>query len=173
MQYKDKPKPMSEIGRELNAGTILEGSVRKSGNRLRVSIQMIDAAEDKHLWAETYDREIKDIFAVQSDIAGRVAESLKVELLTPEKKEITQAPTKDVEAHALYLKGIYHSSKGSPVDIEKAIKYFELGFGARPQFRACPCDGRIMLHRDRRRVPPGVGRISQGEGVSNEGPCDQ
>jgi adenylate cyclase len=134
MQYKDKPKPMSEIGRELNAGTILEGSVRKSGNRLRVSIQMIDAAEDKHLWAETYDREIQDIFAVQSDIAGRVAASLKVELLSPEKKEITQVPTRDVDAHALYLKGIFHVDKGSPTDVEKALRYFELASEQDPDF---------------------------------------
>jgi adenylate cyclase len=103
MQYKGKPKPISEIGRELNAGTILEGSVRKAGDRARVSIQMIDAVEDKHVWSENYDRDLKDIFSVQSDIAGKVAEALKVELLAAEKVVIGEAPTKNAEANLLFL----------------------------------------------------------------------
>jgi len=112
MQYKGKPKPIPEISRELNAGTILEGSVRKSGNRARVSVQMIDATEDRHVWAENYDRDLQDIFAVQSDIAGKVAEALKLQLLSDEKKEIGQAPTSNVEANLHYLRGIYEIDKG-------------------------------------------------------------
>src|SRR5438093_1114359 len=77
MQYKDKPKPIGEIGRELNAGTILEGSVRKAGNHVRITIQMVEASKDKHLWAESYDRELQDIFAIQSEIAQRVAAALR------------------------------------------------------------------------------------------------
>jgi TolB-like protein/Tfp pilus assembly protein PilF len=134
MQYKDKSKPIPEIGGELNAGTILEGSVRKAGNRVRVSIQMIEATEDKHLWAENYDREIQDIFSVQSDIASRVADALKVELLAGEKKGIGKVLTNSVEAHNLYLKGVYHLNRGSPSDVERAIEYFELACEQDPGF---------------------------------------
>jgi adenylate cyclase len=126
MQYKRRSKPIPEIGRELTSGTVLEGSVRKAGNRVRISIQMIDATEDKHLWAENYDREIQDIFSVQSDIASRVADALRVELLAGERKGIGRALTNSVEAHNLYLKGVYHFNRGSPSDIERAIEYFEL-----------------------------------------------
>ncbi len=134
MQYKRKPKPISEIGRELNAGTILEGSVRKAGNRARVSIQMIDATEDKHVWAENYDRDLQDIFSVQSDIAGRVAQELKVKLLDAEKEVIEEPPTKSPEANLLFLRGIYEVDKGSPLDIMKANEYFELAVAKDPQF---------------------------------------
>jgi adenylate cyclase len=134
MQYKGRSKPIPEIGGELNAGTILEGSVRKAGNRVRISIQMIDATEDKHLWAENYDREIQDIFSVQSDIASRVADALKVELLAGERKRIGKVLTNSVEAHNLYLKGVYHFNRGSPSDIERAIEYFELACEQDPGF---------------------------------------
>ena len=134
MQYKGKPKPISMIGRELNAGTILEGSVRKAGDRARVSIQMIDAVEDKHVWSENYDRDLKDIFSVQSDIAGKVAEALKVELLAAEKVVIGEAPTKNAEANLLFLKGIYQGDKGSPSDLLKAIDYFERAAQEDPKF---------------------------------------
>jgi len=134
MQYKGKAKPIPEIGRELNAGTVLEGSVRKAGNRVRVSIQMIDANEDKHLWAENYDREIQDIFSVQSNIASRVADALKVELLAGERRGIGKALTNNIEAHNLYLKGVYHFNRGSPSDIERAIEYFELACEQDPGF---------------------------------------
>jgi len=126
MQYKTKSKPLVEVGRELNAGTILEGSVRKAGNRVRITVQMIDAKHDKHLWAESYDRELHDVFAIQSDIASRVADALKLELLAGERKGIGKAITESVEAHNLYLKGVYHFNRGSPRDIERAIQYFEL-----------------------------------------------
>jgi TolB-like protein len=126
MQYKNRSKPVVEIGRELNAGTILEGSVRKAGSRVRITVQMIDATHDKHLWAESYDRELQDVFAIQSDIASRVADALKVELLAGERKVMGKALTDSVEAHNLYLKGVYHMNRGSPSDIKKAIEYFEL-----------------------------------------------
>ena len=118
----------------MNAGTILEGSVRKAGNRVRITVQMIDAMHDKHLWAESYDRELQDVFAIQSDIASRVADALKVELLAGERKTIGKALTDSVEAHNLYLKGVYHFNRGSPSDIERAIEYFELACEQDPAF---------------------------------------
>jgi adenylate cyclase len=134
MQFKAKPKSVSEVGKELKAGTIIEGSVRKTENKVRVTIQMIDATEDRHLWAESYDRELQDIFSVQSDIAGRVADALKIELRAQESEKIREAPTEDMEAHALYLKGVYEGDKGSPADIERAIKYFESAVEKDPRF---------------------------------------
>jgi len=134
MQYKGRPKLIPEISRELNAGTILEGSVRKAGNRARVSVQLIDAVEDRHVWAENYDRELQDIFAVQSDIATKVAEALKVEILEGEKEAISEAPTKNPEANLLYLKGVYQGDKGTPADILKAVEYFELAVEQDPRF---------------------------------------
>jgi len=134
MQYKGKPKPISEIGRELNAGTILEGSVRKSGNRARVSIQMIDALDDKHVWAENYDRDLQDIFSVQSDIATKVAEALKVQLLAGEVEQISQVPTKNPEAHTLYLKSLYQANRGSPSDLERAAELLEHAVEQDPSF---------------------------------------
>lgn len=88
MQYKTKPKPVLEIGRELNAGTILEGSVRKAGDRVRITVQMIDARNDRHLWAESYERDLQDVFAIQSDIAELVAGALKVNLLSSQIKAL-------------------------------------------------------------------------------------
>jgi len=134
MQYKGKPKQISEIGRELNAGTILEGSVRKAGTRARVSIQMIDATDDRHVWAESYDRDLQDIFAVQSDIAEKVAEALKIELLKTEEEAINEAPTKSVEANLLFFKGLYHRDGGAPSDFLKGIEYFELAVEQDPEF---------------------------------------
>jgi len=134
MQYKNQSKSISEIGTELNAGTILEGSVRKAGNRVRVSTQMIDAVNDKHVWAENYERELEDIFSVQSDIATKVAEALKVQLLDGERQQIGQAPTKNAEAHMLYLKAVHQARKGSPADFERAIEYYELALEQDPQF---------------------------------------
>ena len=131
MQYKGKPKPIPEISRELNAGTILEGSVRKAGNRARVSIQMIDATEDQHVWAENYDRELQDIFAVQSDIAMKVADALKIELLVGEKRAVEEAPTKSPEANLLFLKGTYWGDRG---DLLKEIEFLELAVEQDPQF---------------------------------------
>jgi TolB-like protein/Tfp pilus assembly protein PilF len=134
MQYKNRSKPVVEIGRELNAGTILEGSVRKAGNRVRITVEMIDAKLDKHLWAESYDRELQDVFAIQSDIASRVADALKVELLAGERKVIGKAITDNVEAHNLYLRGVYHFNRGSPSDVERANEYFELACEQDPRF---------------------------------------
>jgi adenylate cyclase len=134
MQYKGKAKSIAEIGRELNAGTILEGSVRRAGNRLRISIQMIDAAEDRHVWAESYDREFSDVFAVQSEIAEKVAGALEVSLLAHEMQEIGKQLTKNSEAHMLYLKAISHINLGSPRDVERGIEYLKLAADEDPSF---------------------------------------
>ncbi len=126
MGYKNpQNKRMLDIGRELNVGTMLEGSVRKAGSRVRVTVQLIDVATDRHLWSENYDRTIEDIFKVQSEIADNVARELKIKLLATENARIKKSPTENVEAHILYLKGLASYRKRTKEGLEKSIEYYE------------------------------------------------
>jgi len=134
MQYKGVKKNLVDIGRELGAGTLLEGSVRKAGNRVRITVQLLDAREDKHLWAQSYDRELQDIFAVQSDVATKVADALKVKLLDRETAQLRKKPTENTEAYLLYLKGREFWNKRSESAVRKAIEYFQLAIDADPDF---------------------------------------
>jgi len=109
-QYRSTTKKVAEIGRDLNVGTLLEGSVRKAGNRVRIAVQLIDTNSDRHIWAENYDRTLEDVFSIQSEIAQSVASMLRVALLDNDRKRLEKAPTKDPEAHSLYLKGKAASS---------------------------------------------------------------
>jgi adenylate cyclase len=134
MQYKGVKKNLVEIGRELGAGTLLEGSVRKSGNRVRITVQLLDASEDKHLWAQSYDRELQDVFAVQSDVATNVADSLKVKLLDREAAQIKKKPTDNSAAFIMYLKGREYWNKRSEANTRKAMEYFQLAIDEDPGF---------------------------------------
>ena len=111
MTYKGKDKKIDEIGRELRVGTVLEGSVRKAENQIRIAAQLIDVENQAHLWSQEYNRELKGVFAVQSDIAKSVAEALKVKLAPAERQQIEKKKTDNPEAHELYLKGLYHWNK--------------------------------------------------------------
>ncbi len=104
MPYRKAPKALKEIGRELQAGTIIEGSVRKSGQTFRITVQMIDAQNDKHIWADSYDRNLQDIFATQSEIASKVVESLEIRLVDSERALIDKPPTLNVDVYTLCLK---------------------------------------------------------------------
>jgi TolB-like protein/Flp pilus assembly protein TadD len=134
MQFKKNPKPIREVSRELDAGTILEGSVRKSGSMLRVTVQMIDAARDRHLWAENYDRELKDAFSIQSEISKAVAEELKVRIFPNEKTRLEHRPTNDSEAYNLYLKGRFYWNERTRPGLEKATRYFTEATKRDPNF---------------------------------------
>jgi TolB-like protein/KaiC/GvpD/RAD55 family RecA-like ATPase len=134
MRYKKTEKVVEEIGRELKAGSILEGSFRKAGNRIRVTTQLIDVAVDKHLWAQNYDRTLDDIFAVQSDIAEQVADALRVRILSAEKERVEKKSTESTTAYSLYLRGRYHWNKQTPQDLKKAMQYFELAMREDPGF---------------------------------------
>ncbi len=125
MRYKGAAKAVEEIGRELRVGTVLEGSVRKAGNRLRITVQLIDVQSQGHLWAQSYDRDLEDVFAVQSDIAQRVAEALKVRLLENEITQVEKQATKNPEAYLFYLKGKHFWNKMSKDSMNKAIEFFE------------------------------------------------
>jgi TolB-like protein/Tfp pilus assembly protein PilF len=134
MRYKGADRSLIDIGRGLGVGTILEGSVRKEGNQVRISVQLLDAAEDKHLWAHSYDRELQNVFAVQSDIAKNVADALRVKLLPSEGNQIQKRPTESSEAHLLYLKGRQYWNKRSENAVKRAIEYFKLAIDVDPSF---------------------------------------
>jgi adenylate cyclase len=106
-QYKATSKPVSQIGAELGVGTVLEGSVRKAGTRLRISLQLIDTATQEHVWVDTYDRELDDVFAIQTDVAERTAAALRLELLGSERESLQKRPTSNLAAYDWYLKGIH------------------------------------------------------------------
>jgi len=134
MGYKGTTKRVEEIGRELRVGSVLEGSFRKAGNRIRVTTQLIDVAGDRHLWAQNYDRELGDVFAVQSDIAKQVADSLRVKILPREETLITRAPTNNSGAYSLYLKGRQLWNERTKEAIKKAIGCFEQAVADDPSF---------------------------------------
>ena len=113
MRYKGSGKGVSEISQELRTGSVLEGTVRKAGNRLRVTAQLVDPESEENLWSETYDRELGDVFNIQSDIARNVAEGLKVQLHTSQGPRFLNEPTKNTEAYSVYLKGRYFWNRGT------------------------------------------------------------
>jgi TolB-like protein/class 3 adenylate cyclase/Tfp pilus assembly protein PilF len=123
MGYKGTTKRVEEIGKELSVGTVLEGSVRKSGNRLRITAQLIDVQSQGHLWAQSYDRELDDIFKIQDDIAGKIAEALRVRLATTQ--EPVRKQTESIEAYTLYLKGRSLLNKRDEEGILGAIRSFQ------------------------------------------------
>jgi TolB-like protein/Tfp pilus assembly protein PilF len=134
MQYKGGNKEIAEIGRELKVGTILEGSVRKTANKLRITVQLIDVQTQEHLWSQDYDRELEDVFAIQSDIAQRVAEALRMQLLAGEIRQIEKKATENLEAYTSYLKGRFYWNKRTPEGMEKGVAYFEQAIANDPNY---------------------------------------
>jgi len=125
MGYKGSTKKVREIGNELEAGSILEGSFRKAGNRVRVTTQLIAVNNDQHVWAQSYDRNLDDVFAVQSDIAKQVSDALRVKILKSELERIDRRPTENTKAYGFYLQGRSHWNKRGESDIKKAAQYFQ------------------------------------------------
>src|SRR5438034_6807343 len=103
MQYRGRPTNLREIGKALGVSNILEGSVRRSGNKVRVNVQLIDANTDEHLWASDYDRDLTDIFAIQSDLAGEIAKALQAKLSPSEKSQMSRKPTENGEAYLAFV----------------------------------------------------------------------
>jgi adenylate cyclase len=134
MNYKGAKKNASQIGRELRAGALVEGSVRKSSNKIRVTAQLIRADTEEHLWSSKYDRDMADVFAVQSDIAENVAQALKIQLLPAERRAVERKPTDSTEAFALYLKGRYYWNERTPEAQQKAAGYFQKAVELDPNF---------------------------------------
>jgi serine/threonine protein kinase/tetratricopeptide (TPR) repeat protein len=123
--FKGREEDIREIGRSLNVETVLEGSVQKSKNQLRVTVQLINVADGYHLWSERFDRNIKDVFAVQDEISMAVVNKLKVKLLEGEKENVVKRHTLNERAYEFYLKGRYHWNRRSPKDMIKAVDFFQ------------------------------------------------
>lgn len=134
MKYRDSSLPLGQIAQELSVGSVLEGSVRKAGNKVRITAQLIEANNDRHLWSQSYDRDLTDVFAVQADIAEQVAGSLKVQLLSREKQSIRKEATSNLDAYNLYLKGRYYWNERTEDGTKKALRYFEEAAKADPGF---------------------------------------
>ncbi|MEE9502912.1 MAG: protein kinase [Candidatus Aminicenantaceae bacterium] len=131
--FKDKDIDIREIGNKLNVETVLEGSVRKAGNRLRITAQLINVADGYHLWSERFDRELADVFDIQDEISLAITDKLKLKLLGEEKKRLVKRYTEDVEAHNIYLKGLYFRRKLTVDNIEKAVELFNQAIDKDPK----------------------------------------
>jgi TolB-like protein/Flp pilus assembly protein TadD len=138
MQYKQTAKGLRQIGEELGVAAILEGSVRREGNRIRIVAQLIDARTDEHLWAQTYDRELTDVFAIQSEIAQVIARELHAKLTPAEARRIREAPTRSVEAYDYFLKARKYAGVGGVgrESNELAIALLERAIALDPGFAA-------------------------------------
>ena len=108
-QFRGSTKGAREIGQALGVGHLLEGSVRKAAGRIRITVQLIDTRTDQHLWAETYDRDLADIFAIQSELAQKIASALKTALSPEEKAAIEKPATQDLEAHETFYPALTRS----------------------------------------------------------------
>ena len=139
MSYRgDGARNAREIGKALGVGTLLEGSVRRIGNRVRVNVQLIDANSDEHIWAEDYDRDLTDVFAIQTDLAQKIASSLQAKLSPNEKEQLDRQPTKDPNAYLLFIQAHDYANRPDHLrdDSIKAEELFEQAIKLDPKFAA-------------------------------------
>ena len=145
-QYASHPPDLKTVGRQLGVATVLEGSVQRAGDTVRINLQLIDTQSDGHLWAESYDRDVKDIFAVERDIAQTVAGVLKAKLLPEEIERVAEVATQNTEAHDLYLRGRVYFNRASDqfaltaTEMPQAIALFEQALGKDPGFGLAEAD---------------------------------
>jgi TolB-like protein/Flp pilus assembly protein TadD len=138
VKYKSKPEDLKTVSQQLGVATVLEGSVQKAADKVRVNVQLIDARADSHLWAKSYDRDIKDVFAVESEVAQEIADSLKAKLSPAEASTVASAPTQDTVAYDLFLKGdfVYRLASASlrPEAYDQAAAWYEQAIARDPNF---------------------------------------
>ena len=134
MRYKKSQQPAREIGNALGVSHLLAGSVRRAGHRVRISAQLTDSDTDETVWAETYDRQMDDIFAIQSEVAEQIAARMETRVTTGERSRLNRKPTDDVEAYNLYLLGRHHYNKVTPADFTKAVDYYRAAIARDPKF---------------------------------------
>ncbi len=149
--YKGKPVKVLEVAKELGVNFVLEGSVRKAGSRVRVTGQLINGKDDRHVWADRYDRDLTDIFAIQDEITHAIVEQLKVKLLPQEKNNIAQTPTDNVEAYTYYLRGRQFLHRHSKSYYQLARRMFSQAVDLDPLFARAyagiaDCDSFLFLH---------------------------
>lgn len=133
-RFKSTPDNLVEIAKQLGVANILEGSVQRSADQVRVNVQLIKAATDTHLWADTFDRKVTDVFAVESEIAKAVADTLQAKLSGAEQSAIAARPTENSEAHELYLRGRYFFGKRGADNLKRAIDYFNQAIAKDPNY---------------------------------------
>ena len=156
MLYKGKPKLLREIAQELNVEAVLEGSVARSGERVRVNAQLIRASDDGHLWAETYESDLRDVLTLQSDLARRIAQEIRVKIAPGALHRAAGGRPVDPEAYEAYLKGRYHLNRFGTEDLRKAFRHFEHAIQRDPGFAPAHA-GIADFHSTLgifRRVPP-------------------
>jgi serine/threonine-protein kinase len=140
LKYQSHPEDLKTVGAQLGVASVLEGSVQRAGEQVHINLQLIDARDDSHLWAQSYDREIKDIFAVERDVAQSVADALKAQLMPAEAARVAATPTQNPAAYDLYLRGMAHFNKAYDQDVltaaemPQAIRLFEQALAADPKF---------------------------------------
>jgi TolB-like protein/Flp pilus assembly protein TadD len=134
--FRGKNAPMAEIGRTLNVNSVLEGSVRKAGSHVRITVQLINAADGYNVWSERYDRELQDIFEIQDEITLAVVDALKVKLLGSEKSAVLKRHTENFEAYQLYLRGRFFWNKRTGKDLKQAAEYFKQAIEKEPNYAA-------------------------------------
>jgi serine/threonine protein kinase/Tfp pilus assembly protein PilF len=161
MAFKDRKLSLSEIGARLQAATILDGSVRRIGDRVRIVAQLVDPESDRQLWSETYDRELTDIFAIQSDVALRIAGALRTELTPGERHRLGKEPTADLQAYQLYLQGRHWFVRYDREGYRRAIDYYERALRQDPGY-ALAHVGLALAHTE----------LGMGPGGDREGPND-
>jgi adenylate cyclase len=132
--FKGKNEDIRKIGELLHVSHLLEGSVAKAGNKLRITAQLIQASDGNHLWSDTYDRQMQDIFAVRSEVAQQVAQTLKIRLLGQDKKRLDKKPTENIEAYNLYRQGRYYADKFSQDGFKKALGFYQHAIEKDPRF---------------------------------------
>jgi eukaryotic-like serine/threonine-protein kinase len=133
-KFKNSPHNSREVAQQLGVVTILEGQVQKSGDQVRITVQLINASNDSHLWADTYDRKLSDMFGVESEVAQKIASSLQAKLTGSEQRAITARPTENAQAHQLYLKGRFFWNKRTGTDLKTAADYFQQAISADPNY---------------------------------------
>ena len=137
-KYKSKPEDLKTVSQQLGVATVLEGSVQKAGDKVRVNVQLLDARADSHLWAKSYDRDMKDVFAVESEVAQEIADSLQAKLSPAEASKLATAPTKDTVAYDLFLKGEFEqrvaNSNLRPESFEQAERWYKEAIAHDPNF---------------------------------------
>jgi serine/threonine-protein kinase len=134
MRFKGSTKPMPEIGKELGVDAVVEGSVAHAGSRVKITAQLIDAARDRHLWADSFERDVKDVFSLQGEVAGAIAAEIGVRLTAQERSGLTTRKTVDPEAYEAYLQAQYHMGKATAPDTRKALEYFRQATARQPDY---------------------------------------
>ncbi len=132
--YKGKTVEMKKVGAEMNVRYVLEGSVRKAGSRLRITAQLIEAESNAHVWAERWDRDMADVFAIQDEIARHIAGELRVRLTADQENAIEKKGTRSVPAYDEYLKGLFYSRKRTKADLDKAVEHLQAALSVDPDF---------------------------------------